>query len=77
MVADALSRKHALMNSMILEMKWLVFVSGFDFKPSVEYTLGMLATMEVRPVLMERIGLSQKLDASLVSILEQWERGEW
>ena len=65
-----------MLNSMILKMKQLEFVSRFDFKPSVEYTSGLLAAMEVRPALVERIGLNQRKDASLVSILEQLEKGE-
>ena len=46
-VADALSRKHAALNSVLLEWRQLEFIAGYSFRPSHEFVPGLLATLEV------------------------------
>ena len=75
-VADALSRKYVDLSMMMLEMRNLEFISSFNFRPPSEQSLGILVTLEVRPMRLDRIGISQKDDAALVDILDKLEKGE-
>ena len=51
MVADALSRKRLSLSSLFVERRSLEFISKFDFRPSVDFVPGLLASLEVRPTL--------------------------
>ena len=58
-VEDALSRKKASLSPMFVEWKSLDFLSTFDFRPPTDITPGLLASLEIRPALMDQIGLRQ------------------
>ena len=46
----------------------------FDFRPSVDYIPGLLASLEVRPTLLGRIGEAQRDDPQLVELVEKLMR---
>ena len=48
----------------------------FDFRPSVDFAPGLLASLEVRPTLLGRIGEAQRDDPQLVELVERLIRGE-
>ena len=48
----------------------------FDFRPSVDFVPGLLASLEVRPTLLGRIGEAQRDDPQLVVLVEKLIRGE-
>ena len=47
----------------------------FDFRPSVDFVPGLLASLEVRPTLLGRIGKAQRDDPQLVELVEKLIRG--
>ena len=55
-VADALSRKRLSLSPLFVERQSLEFISTFDFRPSIDFVPGWLASLEVRPTLLGRIG---------------------
>ena len=55
-VADALSRKRLSLSPLFVERQSLEFISMFDFRPYVDFVPGLLASLEVRPTLLGRIG---------------------
>ena len=75
-VADALSRKRLSLSSLFVERRSLEFISMFDFRPSVDFVPGLLASLEVRPTLLGRIGEAQRDDPQLVELVEKLIRGE-
>ena len=46
----------------------------FDFRPSVDFVSGLLASLEVRPTLLGRIGGAQRDDPQLVELVEKLMR---
>ena len=48
----------------------------FDFRPSVDFVPGLLASLEVRPTLLGWIGEAQRDDPQLVELVEKLKRGE-
>ena len=48
----------------------------FDFRPSVDFVPGLLASLEVRPTLLGQIGEAQRDDPQLVVLVEKLIRGE-
>ena len=75
-VADALSRQRMTLSPLFVERQSLKFISTFDFKPSTEFTPGLLASLEVRPTLMDHIGTSQRDDPQIADILDRLSREE-
>ena len=61
-VADALSRKRLSLSPLCVEWRSLEFISMFDFRPSIDYVPGLLASLEVRPTLLGRISEAQRDD---------------
>ena len=45
-VADALSRKRLTLSPLFVERQSLEYISTFDFRPSIDYVLGWLASLE-------------------------------
>merc|ERR1711890_79140 len=75
-VADALSRKWLSWSPLFVERRNLEFISMFDFRPSVDFAPGLLASLEVRPTLLGRIGEAQRDDPQLVELVGKLIRGE-
>ena len=73
-VADALSRKRLSLSPLFVEWRSLEFNSMFDFRPSVDFVPGLLASLEVRPTLLGRIGGAQRDDSQLVELVEKLMR---
>ena len=74
-VVDALSRRHASVGAMLLEWKQLEYISGYNFRPRCELDPEMLASLTIRPTLIERIGSSQRDDPNLLEIISKVEMG--
>ena len=72
-VADALSRRHASLGAMFLEWKQMEYIAGFDFRPKCELDPVMLASLAIRPTLIERIGSGQRDDPNLLEIISKLE----
>ena len=51
-VANALSRRHATLNHVFLEWRQLDFIAGYSFRPSHEIVPGLLATLEVKRLIL-------------------------
>ena len=73
-VADALSRKRLSSSSWFVERRSLEFISMFDFRPSVDFVPGLLASLEVRPTLLGHIRGAQRDDPQLVELVEKLMR---
>ena len=58
-VADALSRKKLTLSPFFVEMHSLEYIANFNFRPSSEIVPGLLASLEVRPTLLDSIGTTQ------------------
>ena len=58
---------------MFLEWKSLEYLARFDFRARCELEPEMLASLSVRPTLIERISESPKKDAKLVEFLQKME----
>ena len=74
-VEDALSRKRLTLSPLFVERQSLEFISTFDFRPSIDYVTGLLASLEVRPTLLGRIGEAQRDDPQLIELVEKLIRG--
>ena len=61
-VADVLSRKRLSLSPLFVERRSLEFIPTFDFKPSIDFVPGLLSSLEVRPMLLGRIGEAQQDD---------------
>ena len=72
-VADALSRRHASLGAMFSEWKGLEYLARFNFRPRCELEPEILASLSIRPTLIERIGEGQKKDAKLVEFIQKLE----
>lgn len=72
-VADALCRKKEELNLMIMEMKQLEILSKYNFRPTRGLEPEVLASLSVRPTLLERIGENQRRDMKLAEILNRLE----
>ena len=72
-VADALSRRHASLAAMFLEWKQLEYIAGYDFRPKCELDPEMLASLTIRPTIIEWIGSSQRDDPNLLEIVSKLE----
>ena len=72
-VAYALSRKKEELNLTIMEMKHLEILAEYNFRPTGGLEPEMLASLSVRPTLLERIGENQRLDMKLTEILNRLE----
>ena len=59
------------MSSLFVERRSLEFISKFDFRPSVDFVPGLLASLEVRSTLLGPIGEAQRDDPQLVEIVEK------
>ena len=57
-VADALSKQRMVLSPLFVERKSLEFILTFDFRPSTEFLLGLFASLEIRPTLMNQLGAS-------------------
>ena len=75
-VADALSRKRLSLSPLFVERQSLEFISMFDFRPSIDFVPGLLASLEVRPTLLGWIGEAQRDDPQLVDLVEKLIRRE-
>jgi len=75
-VADALSRKRLTLSPLFVERKSLEFIATFDFMPAVDSLAGTLASLELRPTLLDQVGTSQKEDPQIVKIMDKLIRGE-
>ena len=75
-VADALSRKRLSLSPLFVERQSLEFISTFDFRPSIDFVPGLLASLEVRPMILGWIGEAQRDDPQLVELVEKLIRGE-
>ena len=75
-MADALSRQMMTFSPLFVERTSLEFISTFDFRPSTEFIPGLLASLEVRPTLLDQIGTSQQEDPQISYILYRLSRGE-
>ena len=64
------------LSPLFVERRSLEFISMFDFRPSIDFVLGLLASLEVRPTLLGRIGETQRDDQQLVELVEKLIRGE-
>ena len=73
-VADTLSRKRLSSSTWFVKRRSLEFISMFDFRPSVDFVPGLLASLEVRPTLLGRIGGAQRDDPQLVELVEKLMR---
>ena len=58
---------------MFLEWKQLEYITGFDFRPKCELDPEMLASLTIRPTLIERIGSSQRDDPNVLEIISKLE----
>ena len=74
-VADALSKKKLSLSPLFVERRNLEFISMFDFRPSIDFVPDLLASLEVRPTLLGRIGEAQRDDPQLVELVEMIKRG--
>ena len=59
-VADALSRKKLTLSPLFVERQSLEYIANFDFRPSFEFVPGLLASLEVRAMLLDSIGTAQR-----------------
>ena len=75
-VVDALSRKRLSLSLLFVERRSLEFISTFDFRPSIDFVPGLLASLKFRPTLLGRIGEAQRDDPQLVELVEKLKRGE-
>ena len=75
-VADALSRKRLTLSPLFVEMKNLEYVATFDFSLAIESMTGSLASLELRPTLLDHVGASQREDPQIVEIMDKLIRGE-
>ena len=75
-VADALSRKKLTLSPLFVERHSLEYIANFDFRPSVDYVTGLLASLEVRPTLLDSLGTAQREDPQLVDVIDKLSRGE-
>ena len=57
--ADALSRKRLSLSPLFVERQSLEFISTFDFRPFIDFVPGLLASLEVRPMIFGWIGEAQ------------------
>ena len=60
---------------MFLEWKQLEYIAGYNFRPKCELDLEMLASLMIRPTLIERIGSSQRDDPNLLEVISKLEMG--
>ena len=56
---------------LIMEMKQLEILAEYNFRPTGGLEPELLASLSVRPTLIERIGNSQRRDAKLSEILDR------
>ena len=61
-VADALCRKKLTLSPLFVERQSLEYIANFNFRPSSEIVLGLLASLEVRPTLLDSKGNAQRED---------------
>ena len=64
------------MSPLFVERRSLEYIATFDFRPSTEFTPGFLASLEVRPTLIDQIGLRQREDTKLGGIMDLIIGGE-
>ena len=58
-VANTLSRKKLTLSPLFVERQSLEYIANFDFRPSIDHVTGLLASLEVRPTLLDSIGTTQ------------------
>ena len=73
-VVDTLSRKKLTLSPLFVERQSLEYIA--NFRPSSEIVPGLLASLEVRPTLLDSIGTAQLEDPQLVDTMEKLVRGE-
>ena len=54
-----------------MKRRSLEYIATFDFRPSTEFTPGLLASLEIRPTLLDQIGMRQQEDPELTDILRR------
>ena len=59
-----------------MERQSLEFIASFNFRPSSDFVPGLLATLEVRPNLLDSIGAAQREDPQLADVMDKLIRGE-
>ena len=64
------------MSPLFVERRSLEFIASFDFRPSSDFVPGLLASLEVRPTLLDSIGNAQREDPQLVEVVDKLVRGE-
>lgn len=69
-VADDLTRRHAMLGSMFMECKKLEYIASFDFLPPTNIVPSLLVALEVRPTLLSRIGFFLRRDVKLDRIFQ-------
>ena len=74
-VSDALSRRHASLRAMFLEWKQLEYIVGYYFRLKCELDPEMLASLTIRPTLIDWIGSGQRDDPNLLEIISKLEMG--
>ena len=75
-VVDALSRKKLTLSPLFVKRQSLEYIANFNFRPSSEILPGLLASLEVRPTLLDSIGTGQREDPQLVDVIDKLSRGE-
>ena len=75
-VADVLSRKKLTLSPLFVERQNLEYIASFNFRPSSDFVPGLLASLEVRPTLLDSIGAAQREDPQLVDVIDKLIRGE-
>ena len=75
-VANAFSRKKLTLSPLFVERQRLEYIANFDFRHSFEFVSGLLASLEVRPTLLDSIGTAQREDPQQVDVMDKLIRGE-
>ena len=58
-VADALSRMKLTLSPLFVERQSLEYIANFNFRPSSEIVPSLLASLKVRPTLLDSIGTAK------------------
>ena len=75
-VTDVLSRKKLTLSTLFVERQSLEFIASFNFRSSTDFVPGLLATLEVRPTVLDSIGAAQREDPQLAEVMDKLIKGE-
>ena len=64
------------LSPLFIERQSLEYIANFSFRPSSEIVPGLLASLEVRPTLLDPIGTAQRENPQLVDVMDKLIRGE-